>query len=116
MAAAAPHRGRVPSLGSTLWPSSRWSVSPVLRTPYLDAVGQMKPHQCRVEGQDRLPRSAGHASVDAAQDTVGYLGCQGTLLAHFFVMDYMQFISYLKSHSLNYMFSRARYPLALELI
>jgi len=42
----------------------------------------MKPHQCRAEGQDHLPWSAGHANLGAAQDTVGCLGCAGKLLAH----------------------------------
>jgi len=48
-------------------------VSPVLRAPHLDTVLQVRPHQRRVEGQDHLPRPAGHASSDAAQDTVGFL-------------------------------------------
>jgi len=38
-------------------------------------------HQSRVEGQNPLPRPAGHASLDAAQDTAGFLGCKLTLLA-----------------------------------
>ena len=51
---------------------------------------------------DHLPRPAGHASFDAAQDTVGFLVCEGTLLAHvqlaiyhypqvFFQQGYAQF-------------------------
>ena len=39
----------------------------------------MRPHQWRVEGQDH---PAGHAAFDAAQDTVGFLGCEVTLLAY----------------------------------
>jgi len=39
-------------------------------------------HKSGVEGQNRLPCPAGHASLDAAQDTVGFLGCKCTLLAH----------------------------------
>ncbi|KAK4827388.1 hypothetical protein QYF61_017793 [Mycteria americana] len=54
----------------------------VLMTPELDAVLQVRSHQSGVEGQNHLPRSAGHASFDAAQDTVGLLGCECTLLAH----------------------------------
>ena len=57
-------------------------VSPVLRTPHLDAVLQVRPHQCRVVGQDHLPRPAGHAALNAAQHTVGFLGCKETVLAH----------------------------------
>ena len=35
-----------------------------------------------VEGDSHLPLPAGHHSSDAAQDTVGLLGCRHTLLAH----------------------------------
>ena len=38
--------------------------------------------QSRAEGQDHLPHSAGHASFNAAQDLIGFLGCEDTLLAH----------------------------------
>ncbi|KAK4814100.1 hypothetical protein QYF61_008195 [Mycteria americana] len=64
----------------------------VLRAPELDAVLQVRSHQSRVEGQNHLPRPAGHASFDAAQDTVGLLGCERTLLAHvqLFVHQYPQ--------------------------
>jgi len=55
-------------------------ASPVLRTPHLEAVLQMRPNQQRAE--DQLPHPAGHASFDAAQDTFDLLGCEGTLLAH----------------------------------
>ena len=48
----------------------------------MDTVLQVRPHQHRAEGQDFLPHPAGHAAFDAAQDTVGSLGCKGTLLAH----------------------------------
>ncbi|KAK4810857.1 hypothetical protein QYF61_008829 [Mycteria americana] len=54
----------------------------VLRAPELDAVLQVRSHQSGVEWQNHLPRPAGHASFDAAQDTVGLLGCERTLLAH----------------------------------
>ncbi|KAK4810205.1 hypothetical protein QYF61_011799 [Mycteria americana] len=57
-------------------------VFPVLRAPELDAVLQVGSHQSRVEGQNPLPRPAGHAAVDAAQDTVGLLGCERALWAH----------------------------------
>ena len=37
----------------------------------------------RVDGQDHLPHPAGHTfCFDAAQDVVGFRGCEGTLLAH----------------------------------
>jgi len=65
-------------------------VPPVLRdctgvldcTSHLDAVLQVKAHQSRVEGQDHFPGLAGHASLDTAQHTVGFLGCEGGVLAH----------------------------------
>ena len=57
-------------------------VAPVLRNPNLDAVLQVRFQQRRVEGQDYLPHPAGHSSSDAAQNMVGFLGCEGTLLAH----------------------------------
>ncbi|KAK4819021.1 hypothetical protein QYF61_024137 [Mycteria americana] len=67
-------------------------VFPVLRTPELDAVLQVGSHQSRVEGQNHLPQPAGHASFDAAQDMVGLLGCEHTLLAHvqLFIHQYPQ--------------------------
>jgi len=43
----------------------------------MHAVLQVRSHQCRAEGQDYLPGPAGHASLDAAQDTVGFLDCKG---------------------------------------
>ena len=39
-------------------------------------------HQNRAEGQYHLPQPASCASFDAAQDTVGFLSCEGTLLTH----------------------------------
>ena len=56
-------------------------VSPVVSTSHLDTVLQVRPHQRRVEGQDHLPQPAGHASFEAVHDTVGFLGCKGTMLA-----------------------------------
>ena len=49
-------------------------ISSVLKTPRLDVVLQVRPHQHRVEGQDHLSCLTGHASFAAAQDTVGFLG------------------------------------------
>ena len=53
-----------------------------LGTPELDAVLQVGCQESGVEGQDPLPQPAGHASFDAAQDTVGFLGCERTSPAH----------------------------------
>ena len=56
-------------------------VSPVLRTPPRDAVLQGRSHQCRVGGQDHLPRPTGCPFFDAAKGMADFLGCEGTLLA-----------------------------------
>ena len=52
--------------------------SPVLRTPVLDAVLKMGPHEGRVEKDNHPPCSAGHPSSDAAYNTVGFIGCRHT--------------------------------------
>ncbi|KAK4815138.1 hypothetical protein QYF61_017579 [Mycteria americana] len=90
-------------VGEVLQPSDHFHVPPldplqqlyvllVLRAPELDAVPQEKSHQSRAEGQDHLPRPAGHAAFDAAQGTVGLLGCKHTLPPHvqFFIHQYPQ--------------------------
>ena len=56
-------------------------ISPVLRAPHLETVLQVRLHQRRAKGQNHLPHTASHASLDADQGTVGFLGCEGTLLA-----------------------------------
>ena len=48
----------------------------------LDAGLRVGSHKSGVKGQNHLPWPAGHASLDAAQDTVYFLGCMSTLLAH----------------------------------
>ncbi|KAK4825966.1 hypothetical protein QYF61_003535 [Mycteria americana] len=68
--------------GPLLDPLQQVHLFPVPRTPELDAVLQVGSHQSRVEGQNHLPRPAGHASFDAAQDMVGLLGCEHTLPVH----------------------------------
>ena len=67
-------------------------VSPVLRAPELDAGLQVGSQQSRAEGQNHLPQPAGHAAFDAAQDTVGLLGCERTLSAYvqFLIHQYPQ--------------------------
>jgi len=42
----------------------------------------VRPHQCREERQDHLPRPAGHTSFNATQDMVGSPDCEGTYLSH----------------------------------
>ncbi|KAK4823365.1 hypothetical protein QYF61_001713 [Mycteria americana] len=90
-------------IGEVLQPSDHFRGPPldllqqfhvlfVLRAPELDAVLQVRSHQSRVEGQNHLPRPAGHTSFDAAQDKVGRLGCKRTLPAHvqLFIHQYPQ--------------------------
>ncbi|KAK4811179.1 hypothetical protein QYF61_019810 [Mycteria americana] len=69
--------------------------------PELDAVLQVGSQESGVEGENHLPRPAGHASFDTAQDTIGFLGCERTLLAHvqFFIHHYPQVL--LLSAALN---------------
>jgi len=52
----------------------------------------VRSHQSRTEGQNPLPQPAGHVSLDAAQDLVGLLGCECTLVAHveLFIHQYPQ--------------------------
>jgi len=42
----------------------------------------MGPPQGRAEGEENLPRPAGHTAPNASQDPICLLGTQGTLLAH----------------------------------
>ena len=55
-----------------VWICSNRYFSPVLRTPHLDAVLQVRPYQCRVEGHAYLSWPVGNSSFCAAQDTVGF--------------------------------------------
>ena len=48
-------------------------VSPVLRTPHLDAVLQVRSHTTEQKGRI-TSRPVGHSALDAAQDMVGLLG------------------------------------------
>jgi len=66
-----------------LWTRSNASMSSfVLRAPELGAGLQVGSDESGVKGQNHLPRPAGHASLDAAQDAVGFLSCEHTLSAH----------------------------------
>jgi len=57
----------------------------VLGAPGLGAVLQVVPHEGRVKGDSHFHCSAGHPSFDAAQDTIGLLGCKCALLAHVYL-------------------------------
>ena len=54
----------------------------MLGAPELDAGLRVGSDESGVKGQNPLPRPAGLAALDAAQGTVGFLGCQRTLPAH----------------------------------
>ena len=64
----------------------------MLGAPELNAVFQVGSHRSGAEGKNHLLQSAGHASFDAAQDIVGFLGCKHTLPAHvqLFIHQYPQ--------------------------
>jgi len=68
--------------GPPLDPLQHIHVLPMLGAPELDTGLQVGSHKSGVKGQNHLPRPAGHDSLDAAQDMVGFLGCKRTLLAH----------------------------------
>lgn len=54
----------------------------MLGTSELCAVLQVGSHKSRVEGENPLPQPAGHAPLDAAQDSTGFLGWEPALTAH----------------------------------
>ena len=68
--------------GPPLDPLQHVHLFPMLRASELDAGLQLRSHQSGVEGQSYLSQPGGHASLDAAQDTVGLLGYKCTLLGH----------------------------------
>jgi len=79
-----------------LWPPlallQQVHVCPVLKAPELDTGLLGGCYQSGAEGQNPLPRPAGHTAGDAAQDMVGLLGCEHTLSAHvqLFIYQYPQ--------------------------
>ncbi|KAK4830680.1 hypothetical protein QYF61_012849 [Mycteria americana] len=72
------HQLRCPSLDLL----QHLNVSLVLTGPKLNTGFEVRPHQCRVQGDDRFPSPAGHTISDTSQDAIGFLGHLGTLLAH----------------------------------
>jgi len=64
----------------------------MLRAAELDAGLQVGSHQSGAEWKNPLPRPDAHTACDAAQDTVGLLGCKCTLVAHvwLFIHQYRQ--------------------------
>ncbi|KAK4826382.1 hypothetical protein QYF61_008053 [Mycteria americana] len=72
------HQLRCPSLDTL----QHLNVSLVVRGPKVNTVFKVRPHQCRVQGDNHFPSPAGHAISDTSQDAIGFLGHLGTLLAH----------------------------------
>jgi len=93
----------VPSFG----PSPTAPLLLVLGTPGLHAVLQMGPYEGRAEGDHPLTLPAAHSSFGVAQDAVGLLGCQLTLMAH--VQLFVQQDRQISSKILTYIFLQC-YP------
>ncbi|KAK4815015.1 hypothetical protein QYF61_013467, partial [Mycteria americana] len=72
------HQLRCPSLDTL----QHLNVSLVVRGPKLNTAFEVRPHQCRVQGDNHFPSSAGHTISDTSQDAICLLGHLGTLLAH----------------------------------
>ncbi|KAK4825928.1 hypothetical protein QYF61_003423 [Mycteria americana] len=72
------HQLRCPSLDTL----QHLNVSLVVGGPKLNTVFEVRPHQCRVQGDNHFPSPAGHTISDTSQDAIGFLGHLGTLLAH----------------------------------
>ncbi|KAK4826673.1 LOW QUALITY PROTEIN: hypothetical protein QYF61_010682 [Mycteria americana] len=72
------HQLRCPSLDTV----QHLSVFLVARSPKLNTVFKVRPHQCHVEGDNHFLSPAGHTISDTSQDAIGLLGHLGTLLAH----------------------------------
>jgi len=63
-------------MGPPLAPLPQLQLCPVLRAPELGAGLPGGSQQSGAEGQNPLPGPAAHAAGDAAQGTVGRLGCE----------------------------------------
>jgi len=71
-----------------LWPSS--GPAPTAPCPSCaegsgagcKTLGEVSREQNKVEEQNHLPQHAGRSSVNAAQDTAGFPGCECTLVAY----------------------------------
>jgi len=74
--------------GPPIDPLLQLQVVLVLVTPELDTVLQAGSHQSSVDGKDHLPQPAGHAALDATQDTVGFLGCKPLNSLGYFMLAY----------------------------
>ncbi|KAK4832512.1 hypothetical protein QYF61_023577 [Mycteria americana] len=72
------HQLRCPSLGTL----QHLNVFLGVRGPKLNTGFEVRPHQCRVQGDNHFPTPAGYSISDTSQDAVSFLGHLGTLLAH----------------------------------
>ncbi|KAK4831168.1 hypothetical protein QYF61_015638 [Mycteria americana] len=72
------HQLRCPSLDTLQY----LNIPLVVGGPKLNTVFEVRPHQCRIQGDNHFPSPAGHTIFDTSQDAIGFLGHLGTLLAH----------------------------------
>ncbi|KAK4828081.1 hypothetical protein QYF61_023141 [Mycteria americana] len=72
------HQLRCPSLDTL----QHLNVSLVVKGPKPNTVFEVRPHQCRVQGDNHFPTRAAHTISDTSQDAIGLLVHLGTLLAH----------------------------------
>ena len=70
------HLVPVPSYGQSCQALDQLRVFVVPVAPGPNAVFQMGSYNSRVEEDNPLPLTFDHPSFDAAQDTVGLLGCK----------------------------------------
>lgn len=54
----------------------------VARSPNLNTVFRVQPHQRQVLGENNLSSPADYSISDKSKDAIGFLGCLCTLLAH----------------------------------
>jgi len=94
--------------GPPVDPLQQLHVFFVLGAPGLYAVIQMGPHDGRREN-NHFPCTAGPPSFDAAQDTVGLLGCKCILLVHVQVFVHQNPQVLLYRAALNEFFSQSLY-------
>ena len=71
-----------------LWTGSNRSMSFLCWDPRAGCSTAGGVSHSRAEGQNPLPGPAAHAVLNAAEDTVSFLGWEHTLLAQFSIQQY----------------------------
>jgi len=72
---------------SPLGPLQQLHVFRGLGSPDVLVVLHVAPHGRRAEGNNHLPRPAGHYAFDASHDMVSFLGCKCILLALYLLVE-----------------------------